>query len=66
MDSVSVVLDLIHPCLASGAWGSAAPRHCCRTFERNYQLAEHVEVKGAWPETGLLHVDFVRETFRRR
>jgi hypothetical protein len=42
------------------------PRHCCRTFERNYQLAEHVEVKGAWPETGLLHVDFVRETFWRR
>jgi hypothetical protein len=27
MDPVSVVLDLIHPCLASGAWGSAAHRH---------------------------------------
>ena len=32
-----------------------------RTFERNYQLAEHVEIKGAWLESGLLHVDFVRE-----
>jgi hypothetical protein len=32
-----------------------------RTFERNYQLAEHVEAKGAWLESGLPHVDFVRD-----
>jgi molecular chaperone IbpA len=32
-----------------------------RTFERNYQLADHVEVKGARLENGLLHVDLVRE-----
>src|SRR5436309_1302848 len=31
-----------------------------RTFERNYQLADHVEVKGARLENGLLHVDLVR------
>src|SRR3989304_6074021 len=32
-----------------------------RTFERSFQLAEHVEVKGASLENGLLHVDLVRE-----
>ena len=32
-----------------------------RTFERVFQLAEHVEVKGATLENGLLHVDLVRE-----
>ena len=32
-----------------------------RTFERNYQLADHVQVKGARLENGLLHVDLVRE-----
>ena len=32
-----------------------------RAFERVFQLAEHVEVKGAWLENGLLHVDLVRE-----
>ena len=32
-----------------------------RTFERTFQLAEHVEVKGASLENGLLHVDLVRE-----
>jgi molecular chaperone IbpA len=32
-----------------------------RTFERNYQLAEHVEAKGARLESGLPHVDFVCE-----
>ena len=31
-----------------------------RTFERVFQLAEHVEVKGAALENGLLHVDLVR------
>ena len=32
-----------------------------RTFERRFQLADHVEVKGADLENGLLHVDLVRE-----
>lgn len=32
-----------------------------RAFERMFQLAEHVEVKGASLENGLLHVDLVRE-----
>lgn len=31
-----------------------------RSFERRFQLAEHVEVKGAQLENGLLHVDLVR------
>ena len=32
-----------------------------RTFERRFQLADHVVVKGASLENGLLHVDLVRE-----
>jgi molecular chaperone IbpA len=32
-----------------------------RNFERSFQLADHVEVKGASLENGLLHVDLVRE-----
>jgi molecular chaperone IbpA len=32
-----------------------------RAFERRFQLADHVEVKGATLESGLLHVDLVRE-----
>ncbi|MBH0239447.1 Hsp20 family protein [Methylobrevis albus] len=32
-----------------------------RAFERRFQLAEHVEVKGASLENGLLHIDLVRE-----
>ena len=32
-----------------------------RTFERRFQLADHVEVKGATIENGLLHIDLVRE-----
>ena len=32
-----------------------------RTFERCFQLEEHVEVKGASLENGLLHIDLVRE-----
>ena len=31
-----------------------------RAFERVFQLADHVEVKGATLENGLLHVDLVR------
>jgi molecular chaperone IbpA len=32
-----------------------------RAFERVFQLADHVTVKGASMENGLLHVDLVRE-----
>jgi molecular chaperone IbpA len=32
-----------------------------RSFERRFQLADHVQVKGASIENGLLHVDLVRE-----
>ena len=32
-----------------------------RSFERNFQLADHVHVKSASLENGLLHVDLVRE-----
>jgi molecular chaperone IbpA len=32
-----------------------------RAFERRFQLAEHVTVKGASLENGLLHVELVRE-----
>ena len=32
-----------------------------RSFERRFQLADHVQVTGAALEHGLLHVDLVRE-----
>jgi molecular chaperone IbpA len=32
-----------------------------RNFERHFQLADYVQVKGATFENGLLHVDLVRE-----
>ncbi|MEX0841122.1 MAG: Hsp20 family protein [Xanthobacteraceae bacterium] len=32
-----------------------------RAFERRFQLADYVQVKGATLENGLLHVDLVRE-----
>ena len=32
-----------------------------RTFERSFQLADYVQVKGASLENGLLHVDLARE-----
>ena len=32
-----------------------------RAFERRFQLADHVEVRGARLENGLLHIDLVRE-----
>jgi molecular chaperone IbpA len=31
-----------------------------RSFERRFQLADHVEVRGANLENGLLHIDLVR------
>ena len=36
-----------------------------RTFERSFQLADHVVVKDARLENGLLHVDLVRGSRRR-
>ena len=36
-----------------------------RTFERRFQLADHVEVKGANLKDGLLHVDLVRNVPER-
>jgi molecular chaperone IbpA len=32
-----------------------------RSFERRFQLADHVQVKGASLENGLLHIALVRE-----
>ncbi|MDF1633768.1 Hsp20 family protein [Mycoplana sp. MJR14] len=32
-----------------------------RAFERRFQLADHVEIRGAQLKNGLLHVDLVRE-----
>src|SRR5690606_37750620 len=32
-----------------------------RSFERRFQLADHVRVEGATYENGLLHIDLVRE-----
>ena len=32
-----------------------------RAFERRFQLADHVEVRGADLENGLLHIDLARE-----
>ncbi|MFZ1105814.1 MAG: Hsp20 family protein [Hyphomicrobiaceae bacterium] len=36
-----------------------------RNFERRFQLADHVEVKGADIQDGLLHVDLVRNVPER-
>ena len=36
-----------------------------RTFERRFQLADHVEVKGANLKDGLLHIDLVRNVPER-
>ena len=36
-----------------------------RTFQRRFQLADHVEVKGADLSDGLLHVDLVRNVPER-
>ena len=36
-----------------------------RTFERRFQLADHVEVKGAELKDGLLHLDLVRNVPER-
>ncbi len=32
-----------------------------RAFERRFQLADHVEVRGALLKNGLLHIDLIRE-----
>jgi molecular chaperone IbpA len=36
-----------------------------RSFERRFQLADHVEVKGADVQDGLLHIDLVRNVPER-
>jgi molecular chaperone IbpA len=36
-----------------------------RTFERRFQIADHVEVKGADLKDGLLHIDLVRNVPER-
>ena len=36
-----------------------------RSFERRFQLADHVEVKGADLQDGLLHIDLVRNVPER-
>src|ERR1700726_4923127 len=41
--------------------GLLYPGIAARAFERVFQLADHVEVKGARLENGLLHVDLTRE-----
>lgn len=48
------------------AEGEAKPDYlhqgiAARAFERRFQLADHVQVKGAVLDHGLLHVDLVRE-----
>ena len=37
-----------------------------RTFERRFQLADHVEVRAAQLKNGLLHIDLVREAMKPR
>ena len=32
----------------------------CRQFQRAFVLAEGIEVKGAWLDNGLLHIDLAR------
>jgi HSP20 family molecular chaperone IbpA len=37
-----------------------------RQFQRSFVLAEGIEVRGAWLENGLLHVELVRPTVEAR
>lgn len=37
-----------------------------RQFQRSFVLAEGIEVKGAWLDNGLLHVDLVRPSVEAR
>ena len=37
-----------------------------RAFQRRFELADHIKVKGASMENGLLHVDLVREVPEER
>jgi HSP20 family molecular chaperone IbpA len=37
-----------------------------RQFQRSFVLAEGIEVRGAWLENGLLHVDLIRPTVEAR
>jgi molecular chaperone IbpA len=50
------------PCAAAGTTGEVLYQGiAARTFERSFQLADYVKVKGASLENGLLHVELVRE-----
>jgi len=51
----------IRPTISSGPARTLYRGIAARAFERVFQLADHVEVKGAHLEHGLLHVDLVRE-----
>src|SRR5262249_42224921 len=37
-----------------------------RQFQRSFVLAEGIEVRGAWLDNGLLHIDLVRPTVESR
>ena len=37
-----------------------------RQFQRSFVLAEGIEVRGAWLDNGLLHIDLVRPTVENR
>jgi len=37
-----------------------------RQFQRSFVLAEGIEVRGAWLDSGLLHIDLVRPTVESR
>jgi len=37
-----------------------------RQFQRSFVLAEGIEVRGAWLDNGLLHIDLVRPTVEAR
>lgn len=48
-DSAKAAFEVLHQGIAA------------RSFERRFQLADHVKVTGATLENGLLHVDLLRE-----
>ena len=42
-------------------WHLSHPRIATRAFERRFQLADHVQVRGAHLENGMLSISLVRE-----
>ena len=56
LDRISAMVRLYRECrIAARDRGIAA-----RQFQRAFVLAEGIEVKGAWLDNGLLHVDLAR------